>query len=179
MKINGVNATDFAPHFELLVIPRSGVDYAFKAYAIESYDGFNELCKRPEPPIRMLPGDIKEPALDDAKFLEKRDVYIQHHSDWMFINSLVLPEGVEWSNVDKLNPDTWANAKDELLEFFGDKNTSRLIYLVIKANGLSEEAIEEATERFLTGQAEQEEKLRTLSQDQVSTQSGEPVKDSV
>lgn len=141
---------------EVVVIPRKGdlKDLIFTAVRIDSYDAFDALCPRPEPPTIRRPGDAKGTVdVEDQDFTKELTEWSSRRFDWMVITSLVngTPD-MELEQVDLQNPETWEKFQDELTEAgFSSLEVTKIVRCAITANGLDRDAIEQATESFLAG----------------------------
>jgi len=151
MKIKG-QAID-GPQEEVVVIPRGDSEIVFKARAVLNFEPFEKINPMPQPKEKMLPGGERVQNLDDPDYEKKLQEWAQQKSDWMIIKSLSATEGLEWDTVDLAKPDTWGNYRTELETTFTPGECSKIINIVMTACGLNQDKIEEATKRFLAGQA--------------------------
>ena len=165
------------PREEVLVIPRQGSDdIVFTAKAVLDYGDFDKLFPKPTAPVIMKPGGIKSLDVTDKKYLEKINAWAESRMHWMVLNSLTATEGLEWETVDLVNPKTWANYAEELKKAgFSDGEQARIVNLVVSVNGLDQDKIDEATNRFLAETREAQESASSQDTAQVSTPSGAPV----
>ena len=156
MKIHGQKIQ--GPNIEIIAFPRPNTkDIIFKAQAVTNYDDFEKLCPRPTPPTKVYPG--KKPIEDvaDPQYNEELNDYGQKRTNYMILKSLSVTDGLEWETVDWSDPESWGNYKQELQDSgFSDIEMVRLINGVMAANGLDDDKIEQARERFL---AESREKV--------------------
>jgi len=149
----------------VVALPRIGDngepdDIIFQCAPVTDYEEFEQLCPRPEPPVRTFPGN-KPPQIlvNDPKFLKEIDSWSSKRTAWMIITSLKATEGIEWETVNYGDPETWENWNEELNNSgLTDIETSRILQGVMESNSLSEDRMEEARERFLAGQRAQQEK---------------------
>ena len=177
MKIHG--KTLDGPNVEVLVIPRQSGDVVFRARAVLDYEPFEKLCPVPSPPQVMIPGGTTSTNVEDPGYIQKLNTWAGHKTDWMVIKSLEATDGLEWENVDPAKMDTWGNYRNELVAAgFTPGEISRVVQLIVNANGLSQEKIDEATERFLATAGAQLDDGPSPSTGLKSTPSGEPAKDS-
>ena len=145
-KIEGANV-------EVVVIPRgNGVeDIVFKCQAILDMKDFDALCPMPEAPGIILAGGRRAKDTENLVFKEELEQYGKKRVSWMLINSLRATEGLEWETVVYNNSDTWNNYERELRDSgFTEGEIARIITGVMTANGLNEDRIQEARERFFT-----------------------------
>lgn len=176
MKIHGKKLD--APKELAIAFPRVGGDIVFKAKAVLDYSEFEKVCKEPEAVGKLMPGgktlvDVKNPVYERAL-----DLYAEQRVAWMIMESLSATPGLEWETVDMANPETWNNYATELSEAgLSSLEAQQLMELVTSACGLSQSRIDEATARFLAGEAATQEHESSLSTEQETTQSGEPAKD--
>jgi len=153
MKIKGKKIE--GPNVVIAVIPRQSGDIIFKAKAVLDYDKFDALCPTPEPPTVTKPGGVTFKDVENAKYKEAVMEWAQQKTAWMVLESLKATDDLEWETVDYGKPETWDNYTKELQSSgFSDPEIARLIDAVTAANGLSQEKIDEATNRFLAGQVE-------------------------
>lgn len=152
MKLFGVSIQ--GPNIETLVIPRANYDIVFKAQAILDPDPFYALCPTPTPPRVMKPNEGFKPDYKDPNYLALVEKWAEKKTSWMIIESLKVTEGLTWDKVDYSNPETWTLWMDELKEsYFTDSEMTRIVNLVYSANGLNDDKIDEARNRFLSGTA--------------------------
>ncbi len=77
----------------------------------------------------------------------------------MILESLKATPNLEWESVNPSDPKTWGGYENELVDAgFSIPEISRVIDCVFDANGLNQKKIDEATKRFLAGQANQQRK---------------------
>jgi len=146
-KIEGRNS-------EVIPIIRPSGNIFFIAEAIPNFDQFEKLVKLPKPPEKILPGGVKQPDLQNPKYIEKLQEYSQMRSDYVIIASLSSTPDLEWEIVDLIKPDTWCKYRDELLSSgLTELEIMRLITSVSKANSLDDAMIMAARDDFLRGQA--------------------------
>ena len=152
MKLNGrkLNKADY----EVCVIPRRDGDLVFKAKPILDFEPFNKLCPMPIPPSITLPGGATSQDVEDTNYRAQADTWAENRTDWIIIQSLSATEGLTWDGVNPSDPNTWKNFRSEF-ETSGLTNieVNAVIAIVIEACGLNNKKIEEATKRFLAGQA--------------------------
>lgn len=172
-KIEGLNV-------EEIIIPRGDGDpIVFRAQAVVDFDECNALNPRPKPKkMKMRNGDLVD-RTDEPTFMQALDEWGQRQTAWMLIKSLSATEGLEWETVDLNNPNTWLGWRDELHSAgFVDAEINRIFQGVVAACGLSEEKVEKARQRFLTGRQAELERQLFLREELANTQSGELVSDS-
>jgi len=145
MKINNESFTE--PYIVTIAIPRQKTDIAFMAQAVLNYDEFDALCPRPTAPRRLMPGgEYEDGEIDEKVMLDWAALRV----DWMTLKSLEVTPGLEWETVKMDQPDTWGNYQEELRNaMFSDVEIARIFGIVTDANGLSQAAIDKATEAFL------------------------------
>lgn len=153
MKINGKIIEGPTP--EVVVIPKGSTEYIFKATPVLDYEEFEKLCPTPKPPMIVKRGGEQVMDYEDEKYDESISKWASRKSAWMTLKSLQATEGLEWDSIKMGDPDTWENYLDELKSNgFTDAEVRRILDIVYIANGLNQDKIEEATRRFLAGQAE-------------------------
>lgn len=177
MKLHG--KTISRPQPEVVVIPRDNGDHVFKLQAVLNMDEFDKLCPEPKPPtVRHKDGTVKS-DMNDAKYIKKLDKIRELRFSYMLIKSLEATEGLEWERVVMLNPDTWLQWKDELIESgLTDHEVQRIIAAMFEANGITEKRYDEARARFIRMQAGRGNDLSSQMGEQETTPSGVPAKDS-
>ena len=152
MKIQGHELT--GPAVEVLVIPRQSGDIVFKAKAVLDYTDFDKLCPLPTAPEILRPGGGKAQDVNDPEYVKALDEWASHKTEWMVLKSLEGTEGLEWETIDYSDPDTWKNYVDEFTKAgFSETEINRLVNTAATACGLNQTKIDEATKRFLAGQA--------------------------
>lgn len=144
---------------EFIAIPRSTGDIVFMAKAVLNYDDFEKLCPTPVPPKIMRPGGATTQNTEDPKYIEALNDWAQLKTDYMIITSLRKTDGLEWDTIDYGDSSTWGNYKSELIDSgFSPVEISRIINAVSIACSLNQEKIDEATQRFLAGRVERQNK---------------------
>lgn len=142
---------------DVLVLMRGKDRIVFKAQAIENYDDFEKLCPVPEPPIKLLPGGIKEPNVNDKNHLKRMDDYATNKTDFTILKSLEISSDLEWEQVKIQEPTTWHFWKKELKESgFTDIEILRIVQLCTRVNCLDNELLDKAKEDFLAEALQQE-----------------------
>jgi len=176
MKIFGKTFTE--PNTVEIILPR-GTDFiVFKAQAVNDFDDFEKLCPEPKPKFIQRPGQASEEYLDDPEYKKERMTWAGQRLDWMILESLSVTPGLEWTKVNMDSPSTWELYKEELKDsFFNDMEINRIVDGVLKANCLSEKAIEEAEKRFLAIRQEQSELENSQEAVEKSTPSGQLAKE--
>ena len=157
MKIKG--KTIEGPNVELIVIPRSGGDIPFECRAVLDFDDFDKMCPDPEPTMKLLPGGVQVPNMEDPKYIAAIEAKGEKRIAWMVVKSLEATEGLEWDTIKMDDPETWGNYRQELqdagLTFM---EITRIITTVMAANSLDETKLEEARKRFLAAREEETQK---------------------
>lgn len=175
MKFKGQKA--LGPKPEYIVIPRGDDNIVFIAKPILDYSGFEAICPRPVPPGILFPDGRKGQDLESPEFRAKLQEYIALRTDWYIINALRETPDMEWESVDYSSPDSWKNWRTELTEFLTEREVNSLLDGIATANGLNQEKIEAAKERFLVGMANQHNESSSPITDEKTTPSGEPAND--
>jgi hypothetical protein len=164
------------PRVEVLVLPYEGFDIEVRAQAVLNPDDFQKACKEPIPPILQRPGKDPEPDLKDKAYLAAKQRYNELSVAWLMITSLQVTKDLEWETVDPLIPDTWLKWKDELREGgFTNHEINLIQNTVWAANGLNQDKLDEARERFLAGRLRRPETQQSPTGEQQTSPSGEPV----
>lgn len=162
MKIHG--RTFSGPDVVPVVIPRSDGDVVFKCQAVLTFDDFEALCPVPEAPQILRPGGLRSSDPDDPKYLEILEEWGVKRTNWMILKSLEATEGLEWEGINMSDPDTWDNFRTELADSgFTIGEIGRLIQGVTEACGLNQTKIDEATERFLADQRQEQKEESSLN----------------
>jgi hypothetical protein len=152
MKLNGQKIA--GPNIEVVVIPRQTGDLVFKAQAVLDYDEFHKIAQRPNPPSIMLKGGESSYDYNDKKYLTKIQEWAEQKTHFMVLKSLQATDGLEWETVKMADPTTWENYQNEMKEAgFAPAEINRIVNCVMDACGLNQTKIDEATKRFLAGQA--------------------------
>jgi len=154
MKFQGIKIEKPKPL--ALVVPHDGHEIVFQAELVDNYDEFDELVERPKPPKIMKAGGKEEVDFQDKDYLAAVNEWSDKRSNWMFIKSLSATKELEWEVVDPKDPNTWNKLDEELKSSgFSGPVIERIKMLVFKACGLDQGMIDEATERFLAGRAQE------------------------
>jgi len=174
MKIQGKRL--YGPNVEVVVIPRQNGEIVFKAQAVLDYSAHDKINPMPTAPIRLMPGGARQENVEDPRFLKRQDEWATNKFHWMFLKALQATEGLEWETVDLSNPATWGNYKKEMQDGgLSPGEIARIEMCVADACGLNQAKIDEATSRFLAGQARVLAEPSTPSSEPTSIPSGEPV----
>lgn len=161
------------PRMETVVIPFGSRQLVFKAKLVNDFSEFDKLCPAPMPATIIKPGGVKIPDLKHPEYLAQVREHANCRSDWLFLKSLEATENLTWETVDMSKPETWKNIHTELdATGFSFAEVNRLMQLVLDANGLDQSKIDEATQRFLTEEAERKEQSSRIVAG-LSTPSGE------
>lgn len=152
MKINGRELYKLQAHE--IFIPRGNDDpIIFQARPVVDWEEFDKKCPEPKAPLRMKPGGRTESNLQDDGYKSDLEVYSRRRMAWLILESLAATECLEWSTVDRANPETWLNYEEELAANFSAAEVNRIVRGVMIANGLDERYIEEARKSFQRMQA--------------------------
>lgn len=154
MKINGKDIPKQG--VEVIVFPRPDGDIVFKAKPVANFEDFEKLCPQPQPSELLKPGNIRVLDVEHPEYKKALKEWAEKKSNWMLIQSLSATEGLTWDSVNLSDCETWKNFAKEL-ETSGltPIELSKLFDIVITACGLTQNKIDEATKRFLAGQAAQ------------------------
>ena len=180
MKIFG--KSNFKPKDLELVISRieDGKEEftVFKAKTLEDLEAFDEILSRPNPPTRTKPDGTKTVMVDDIKYTEELTDWLTIRMDWMYIKSLEATEGLEWSRVKADDPDTFCEIHKELEESgLRPAEVIMIKNLVMEANVLTDDKIEEAKQRFLAFRQAERDSKSSQKVVPLNTGSGEVVSD--
>lgn len=163
------------PPVEVVVIPRQTEELVFKAQAVLNYDDFEKLAPVPTPPKVVRPGGIESYDTEDKKYNESMDDWASLKFHWMILKSLQATEELEWETVNMSDPSTWDKYESEMAEAgLSPAEIDRIKAAVIDACGLNQAKIDEATKRFLAGQAAAHAAASSPSIAPSDTPSGEP-----
>lgn len=178
MKLHGKSLS--GPAIEVVVIPRQDGDLVFKAQAVLDYEPHDKINPQPKPPTVLRPGGVESVDMDDKKYNEKLDTWARQKFYWMFLKSLEATPGLEWETVKMSDPTTWEGYKEEMQTGgLAPAEIQRIELCVTNACGLNQTKIDEATNRFLAGQAQVHADESSQSTAPTSIQSGEPANASV
>ena len=173
MKIKGKKLD--GPSIEVVVIPRQSGELVFKAQAVLDYTDCDKLNPMPQPPKKLLAGGEVQENVEDPKYIEAVDQWATRKFYWMLLKSLEATDGLEWETVKLNKPETWELYKTEMQAAgLSPGEIARIEMCVTDACGLNQTKIDEATKRFLAGQAQDPANGSTQSIAQPSTQSGVP-----
>ena len=173
MKIKGKKLD--GPNIEVVVIPRQSGDLVFKAAAVLDYTDCDKLNPMPQAPKKLLPGGETQEDVEDPKYVKAVDQWATRKFYWMLLKSLEATDGLSWDKVKLNKPETWELYKAEMQTAgLSPGEVARIEMCVTDACGLNQTKIDEATKRFLAGQAQDPANGSTPSIAQPSTQSGVP-----
>jgi hypothetical protein len=173
VKINGKKLD--SPNIEVVVIPRQNGDIVFKAQAVLDYSDHDKLNPRPQAPKRLMRGGTVQENVEDKTFKKNLDTWAIRRFYYMFLKALEVTEGLEWETVKLDDPSTWENYRKEMqVGGFSPGEINAVEACVTDACGLNQAKIDEATQRFLAGQAQDQSKASSPSTEQPTTPSGEP-----
>ncbi len=173
MKIKGKKLD--GPNIEVVVIPRQSGDLVFKAKAVLDYSDHDKINPQPKPAKRLLPGGLVQENVEDEKYQAAFEEWAVAKCHWMFIKSLEATEGLEWETVKLDDPKTWKEYRDEMQTAgLSPGEIARIEMCVTDACGLNQSKIDEATKRFLAGQAQVSENESSPSSELKTTPSGVP-----
>lgn len=139
----------------IVVIPRGDEKFVFKIRPVLDFGDFEEICPRPKAPMGMAKGETEAtPQENHPSHKKAMDEWLDKRANWMVIWALSPTEDLEWDNVKLSDPTTWDNYEEELKEAgFSQVEIVKLVSTVINASGLSQAAIDAATESFLAERA--------------------------
>jgi hypothetical protein len=141
---------------EIIVFPRQDGDIVFKAKPVTNFEDFDKLCPRPLPPDLLKPGGIHVQDIEHPEYKKNLNVWAEKRSNWMLIQSLSATDNLTWDTINLSDSDTWKNFGKEIEDSgLSNLEMQKLFEIVIIACGLTQSKIEEATKRFLAGQAAQ------------------------
>ena len=137
---------------EVVVIPREQGDFVFKCEAVESFEKFDQMCPRPEPPKRKYPNGEVQLVVEDPKYKDKLNKWSEKRVSFMILESLRHTEDLEWEKVKMDDPETWNNYLEEFEEAgLTDGEMNQIVQACLIVNALDDTRIKEAKERFLAG----------------------------
>jgi hypothetical protein len=175
MKIKGKKLD--GPNYDVIVFPRLDGDIVLKVACVLDYTPFTDMIELPVAPKIQLRGQAWKPNIDDPTYNEAINKYSELKTHWMVLKSLEINEDLEWETVDMSDTETWGNYSKELEDSgFADLHIAKIINAVASINGLNDDMMEAAKERFLAAQLV-EERQNYQKDVAVSTQSGESVSD--
>lgn len=151
MKINGKELS--GPQTEVVVIPRGADEIVMKAQAVLDFSEHDKINPEPKAPTKLLPGGEVQQLLDDPGYQKRLTEWASQKSAWMILKSISATPGLTWDTVKPTEPATWANYRKELEATFAPAELNKILEAVMTACGLNQSKIEEATKRFLAGQA--------------------------
>lgn len=141
------------PNEEILVLPRNGQDIVIKARAILDFSDFDTLCPVPKPPRIQHRGGRWVDNPTDEKFIKAHEDWAKARLWWMIIQSLKATEGLEWETIQANDSETWTNVEQELTDAnFTEAERNLIVDLVLRANNLKSDHLEEAKTRFFDQQ---------------------------
>lgn len=142
-------------NIEVVVIPRPEGNLVFKAQAVLDYEPFEKMNPLPQAPEIVRPGGVRSRDVEDKGYNEKLNQWAQQKTHWMVLKSLEATSGLEWETVNLSEPSSWVNYQQEMVDSgLAPAEIARIIDCVTIACGLNQKKIDEATQRFLAGQAQ-------------------------
>ena len=154
MKINGKEIVKQG--IETIVFPRRGNDLVFKAKPVTDFTSFDKLCPRPKAPTKVIPGPQTIEDVESPVYKQELQTWAEKRTAWMLKESLSATEGLTWDTINPSDSNTWMNFNTELLDSgLSGIELTKLYDIIMIACGLNQDKIEEATNRFLAGQAAQ------------------------
>lgn len=172
MKIGGRDPKTLPPE-AVLVLPRDGGEFVFRARGLADMDEFCKLCPEPMPPTKIVKGG-REPDLGDQGYLQQMAEHRRRRWGFMVVKSLE-PTEIEWDSVKADDPASWPRWEDDLKAAgFTGPERNRVFALCLEANSLDEAKIQRARELFLAGRPEKEQDSSSPSTGRPTTKSGEP-----
>ena len=171
MKIHGKKLD--GPSIEVVVIPRQSGDLVFKAKAVLDYEECEKLNPMPQAPKRLMPGGAVQENTEDPRYKKAMTDWANRKFYWMLLIALQATEGLEFETVEMDDPSTWENYKQEMRDAgISPGELARIEICVSDACGLNQAKIDEATKRFLAGQAQVPAAPSSPSSEQQTTPSG-------
>lgn len=166
MKLNGISIAP--PEPRTIVIPHGDSEIILRYQAVHSFDGFTDMCKRPEPPEIIRPGNRRDKDYSDAEYQKAMNDYNHKRAVWLYLKALEINE-LQFDTVDIRKPDTYLNFDKEFL----DAGVPMVFLDALKQSildfcGFNPGLIEEATNRFLAMRALEKEST-SLSSEQPSS----------
>ncbi len=148
MRLNGRVISGAA--VEYIVIPRNDGDIVLKATAILDYDEFEKLCPEPKAPGVMKPGGQMSYDYNDRGYKHELEQRSEKRFGYLILKSLSATEGLEFETVSLTDPGTWHLWKDEFKNAgLTQGEISIITQGVLNANGVNEQRLKEARDRFL------------------------------
>ncbi len=120
---------------------------------VTSYANFDEICKIPQPPEKLLKGGTREWDTKDPEYLAKVTEYSQARVFYLFLES--VRGSIEWDTVKDNDPSTWKNCETEMKSAgLSAKEIEMVFDGVFEANAMDEKKMEQARKSFLAGRGE-------------------------
>lgn len=138
------------PARDVVIFPRAEGQFIFYIAAVPSFEAFDTLCPRPEPPKILKKGKQIEDT-DDPTFKQRWQTWVEYRQDWLVLQALADPENdITWETVNLTEPSTWSAVNKELKDAgLTELELQRLIGKVYEVNALSERGMEAARANFL------------------------------
>lgn len=153
MKVNGITLT--TPRVVKVYLPvADGQAVEFKFRPLAADEDFEKILSKPKPPVRQKPGGVIFHNLEDPTFKRNIAEWVTKKLDWEFLKSISATDGLEWATVKLDDPETWKNWRDEMEKVFGTSEINKVYQGFLDAQYISEEVMEKARARFLTGTPE-------------------------
>jgi len=157
MKIKGEKIHQVFKKTIVIPDPETGEPVmVFVAQACNFSEDLEKIIKEPQPPYFRKAGQtqaVKE--VDNPQYLEEMKEYEEVRFAYMILRTLEATPDLEWETIDMADPTTYKNYRIELQEAgLTDSMINLLILKILGVHNISPERIDEATQRFLSGQAQ-------------------------
>lgn len=121
-----------------------------KVQALNIKNEFEELCLRPEPPVKVNKKGERITDIEDKEYKKKLEEYSTHMVEFMIIKSLAINEDLQWEIVKMGDPSTWCMWRDELLDSgLLEAEVNKIQMAIFTVNSLNDDRVEEARKSFL------------------------------
>lgn len=148
MKIKGKQVTN--DNLEIVVIPRKDGPLIFKFRPVIDFAEFDNYVKEPVPPTITKAGGDSFLDYEDATYKIRRMEYFVLKQNWMFYQSMLATDDLEFDTIKANDPSTYNNIDSELESAQFAVVEKNLLYQAFQsANSLNETKLNEARESFL------------------------------
>lgn len=148
MKIAGQKIN--LPPEDVVVFPRREQNLIFHIRGVESFEAFDAMLARPEPP-KILKRGQQLANTEDPAYTQQFESWAQARQDWLLIEALSDPRNdIEWDFVVRSDTATFSKVSEELKGIgLTQIEINRLTNKVYEVNALSETGMENARANFL------------------------------
>jgi len=137
----------------IVVLPRDSGDIILKVRCVKDFSAFNEKCPKPKAGEIVKPGGTRFTDVENPEYKKELQEWAEKRSAWILIQSLAATTELVWDTVVFDDPTTWKNSYIELdATGMPPGELDQIMSAVLTVNGFSQQAFDDAKNRFLAGQ---------------------------